>query len=524
MGLRQIASQRRIWSLAIVTMAVLVGVLIGTLISGGVWADREPRARNATLLRIPDPVPVPSQFAELVEKIEPAVVNITTDYRARLVERAEPSPDEENRPSPDDLDFFRKFFEPEVPREFRQRASGSGFIVDPKGYIITNYHVIEDSDRIKVKLIDDQTEHEAELVGFDVETDLAVIKIDAGRPLKTVEIGNSDAVRVGDWVVAIGSPFGLEASVTLGIVSAKGRDIAGAQQFQRFIQTDAAINPGNSGGPLLNIRGQVIGVNTMIATRSGGYQGIGFALPINTAVKVYNMIITHGRVQRGSIGIRFGRQDNPDLLRAFGVDHGVVVSSVEPGGPADRAGLKAEDVILAIDGVPVKDGDDLVSRVADTPIGTKLTLTIDRAGRQMRLPVVVEERSKVFANDPRFAAPKEPSKRKPQGNSGGTFGMYVRNLTPRERDELQLGDVQGVLVSRVEFGSLADDIGLRENDVIVSINRQPVQSVEDVQRIRAALRPGQSVAFRFLRAYPRSIRDRKVRWESFFAAGRLPVH
>lgn len=522
MGFWEKLPSRRAAAGFVVSLALLAGILIGTLVTTSVEADRSPAARDASLLRVPEPVPLPSQFTELVQKIEPAVVYITTDYRVPASQAG--AGEGERQPAPDDLDLFRRFFGDELPRQFRQQASGSGFIVDPKGYIITNYHVIEDADRIKVKLVDDQTEHEAELVGFDVETDLAVIKIDAGRPLKAAEIGNSDAVRVGDWVVAIGSPFGLEASVTAGIVSAKGRDIIGAQQFQRFIQTDAAINPGNSGGPLLNIRGQVIGVNTMIATRTGGYQGIGFALPINTAVKVYNMIIQHGRVQRGSIGIRFGRQDNPDLLRAFGVDHGVVVSGVEPDGPAARAGLKPEDVILAIDGIPVKNGDDLVARVAETEIGKRITLTVDRAGRKLEFPVVVQDRAKVFANDPRFAFAPKPEPRRRQDSEKARFGMYVRNITEREREELQLEDAQGVLVTRVEFGSLADDMGLRERDLIVSINRQPVKSVEDVQRFQAALRPGDAVAFRVLRPFPRPGRARGIRWESVLVAGRIPSH
>ncbi len=198
--------------------------------------------------------------------------------------------------------------------------------MDKNGYILTNNHVVEEADHIKVKIPTDPTEYRAKLIGFDPETDLAVIKIDAGKPLVPVRIGNSEAVQVGDWAVAIGSPFGLEATVTAGIVSATGRDIAGAQQFQHFIQTDAAINPGNSGGPLLNINGEVIGVNTAIATRSGGYQGVGFALPVNTAAAVYNSIIKTGKMSRGSIGIRFQKYENPQqVLKALGLSQGVVV-------------------------------------------------------------------------------------------------------------------------------------------------------------------------------------------------------
>ena len=229
-----------------------------------------------------------------------------------------------------------------------------------------------------------------------------MIKIDSKVSLTPVTIGNSDSVQVGDWAVAIGSPFGLEASVTAGIVSALSRDI-GNLQLQRFIQTDAAINPGNSGGPLLNIRGEVIGVNTMIATQSGGYQGIGFALPMNMVARVYNDIIKTGRVTRGSIGVTWNKGNKPDLMRALGANQGVMIDGVKKGGPADKAGMKDEDIIVAMDGKPVKDGDDLVGRVAETPVGTPVNLTVDRGGKHMEFKVTIEDRAEVFKNDPRLA-------------------------------------------------------------------------------------------------------------------------
>jgi serine protease Do len=334
-----------------------------------------------------------------------------------------------------------------------------------------------------------------------------------------VKIGNSDAVQVGDWAVAVGSPFGLEASVTAGIVSAKHRDLGGSTaQFQRFIQTDAAINPGNSGGPLVNIRGEVIGINTMIATRSGGYQGIGFALPINMAAKVYNMITRSGRVTRGSIGISFDPDESRTLLEAYGLKHGVAVSGVAENGPAEKAGLKVEDVIVAIDGRDVKDGDDLVSRVADTPIGTEITLTVDRSGKRMQFPLKIEDRTEVFRD--RFAQSRE----RPQpGGTQGTeakFGAVVENLSSRNREEMGLSDEAGVLVTRVVESSFADEIGLREHDVIVSINREPVSSVDDILRIQATLSAGDAVAFRVMRPFPD--RSGLVNLQSRYLAGRLP--
>src|SRR5215471_18681050 len=284
----------------------------------------------------------------------------------------------------DSSDLFRRFFgqggpqfggpqgQVVPPQAFKREASGTGFVVDKNGYIITNNHVVENAEKIMVKLQGDPTEYRAKVIGTDFETDLAVIKIDAHRALQAVTIGNSDGVQVGEWAIAIGSPFTLEESVTLGIVSAMGRDIDGGRAFQRFIQTDAAINPGNSGGPLVNIRGEVIGVNTMIATSRGGSEGVGFALPSNMVVRVYNDIIRDGRVTRGSIGVQFPPYISQEGMRGMGIDHGVIISDVVKGGPSEKAGMKSEDIIVAINGQQLKDGDDLMARVADTPVGGQL--------------------------------------------------------------------------------------------------------------------------------------------------------
>ncbi len=506
--------QQKLLSLGLLLATLSVGILIGTLVNTGVKADRGQAAPDATPLTIPSPAQLSNEFTRLAQKIGPAVVNITADYLPDERSSARRGPAEPE----DDMDLFRRFFGDVPQPSFRRQATGSGFIVDAKGYILTNHHVVEGADQIKVKLVDDQSEHKAKLIGFDVETDLAVIKIDADRPLTAVQIGNSDAVQVGDWAIAIGSPFGLESTVTAGIISAKGRDI-GAQQFQRFIQTDAAINRGNSGGPLLNIRGEVIGVNTMIATRSGGYQGVGFALPINAAVKVYNQIIKTGRVTRGSIGVSFDRVDKPDLLKALGVDHGVVVSTVEENGPAGKAGIKPEDIILAIDGKPVKNGDDLVSKVADTPIGQKIVVTVDRGGKRMDFPLVVEDRMEVWKDDPRFSFYRQQEKPSSEEGTEAKFGIYVRNLSSKELEAMKLEDGRGVMVTRVEAGSFADDIGIRENDVITSINRQPVGSVDDIRKVQSTLKPGDPVAFRVARPVPSG---REMEWRPFYLVGRLP--
>ncbi|HWY48559.1 MAG TPA: Do family serine endopeptidase, partial [Bryobacteraceae bacterium] len=430
----------------------------------------------------------------------------------------------------DGMDLFRRFFKngplssDVPPRTFKEEQSGAGFIVDKNGYIITNNHVVSKVDHIKVRLhTDDTTDYRARVVGFDPETDLAVLKIDPKSQLTPVTIGNSDAVQVGDWAVAIGSPFGLEASVTAGIVSALGRNI-GTLQLQRFIQTDAAINPGNSGGPLLNIRGEVIGVNTMIATRSGGYQGIGFALPMNMVARVYNDIIRTGRVSRGSIGVEWLTGDKPDLFKALGTNQGVMISKIHAGGPADKAGLKVEDIIIGMNGKPVKDGDDLVSRVSETPVGTPVTLTVDRESKHMDFKVTIMDRAEVFKDLPQFAdLQQNGDDATPKLEEGQyKFGIKLHALTDAERTSMGVESKGGLVVRSVDANSFAEDIGLFEQDVILAINRQPVASVEDVIRIQSKLKPGDAVAFRVMRPTPGG-RGHAPQWTSLFVSGTLPV-
>ncbi|MBI4462866.1 MAG: trypsin-like peptidase domain-containing protein, partial [Acidobacteria bacterium] len=346
---------RERWGVRVaLVLALAVGVLIGTLVSNGVRAARENPGALAEPLPVPSAVELSSVFSKVAKEVEPAVVNISSETiiepRAR---RSRPGSPEE---------FFERFFDFGVPFEFgprtpqRQRSLGSGVLVDPNGYILTNYHVIHEADKIKVRLHGDSKEYPAEVIGFDEETDVAVVKISVERKLPVAQLGDSDGTQVGDWVLAIGSPFGLDATVTAGIISYKGREVTGGTQFQRFLQTDAAINHGNSGGPLVNLAGQVIGINTMIATdrsrMDAGNVGIGFALPSNIARDVYNQIRRQGRVVRGSIGISFRRAEteNEVILRSFGADAGVLVDEVQPGGPADRAGLQRGDVITAVNG------------------------------------------------------------------------------------------------------------------------------------------------------------------------------
>ncbi|MBV8551095.1 MAG: Do family serine endopeptidase [Acidobacteriaceae bacterium] len=522
--------QPKLLSFALLLITLVIGIVIGTVVNTGVKAERQSPAAapDASPLSIPQAVPISNEFTKLTKKVEPSVVYIESDYLAkpgkRTIKHPEDSDEDDNgsaqRPQ-DPSDMFKRFFGSPEPRSFRTEGSGTGFVVDKNGYIITNHHVIENADRIKVRLAGDDTEYRARVIGFDSETDVAVLKIDTKAALVPVQIGNSDSVQVGDWVIAIGSPFGLQATVTAGIVSAErtSRDLPGANQFQNFLQTDAAINPGNSGGPLLNIRGEVIGVNTMIATRSGSYEGIGFALPSNMAVKVYNDIIKQGRVIRGSIGIRWSKNGSQtDTMQAFGLDHGVLVESVSPSGPAGKAGIKADDIIVAMNDHPIKDGEDLVNRVADMPIGSNANFTVDRNGTRTNFNVAIGERDVIWADEISANRPETPQPAKPL--TPAKFGITIMRLTEKERQDLHIDDKSGVKIVSVDPGSFADDIGMQEGDAILSINRQPVASPDDVMKVQAAFKPGQAIAVHVVRGG--SLGTHHGEPQRFYLSGRLP--
>jgi serine protease Do len=528
--------QQKLLSLTLLLTTLVIGIVIGTLVNTGVKAARaQAVAPDATPLTIPNPVVLGNEFTKLAKKLEPSVVYITADYTPKASEATpQHSPGEkggdEGGDSDDLMEPFRRFFHGGPfgnmpPHAYKQEQSGTGFIVDKNGYIITNNHVVAKMDHLKVKLHTDGQEYRARVIGTDSETDLAVIKIDPREALVPVTIGNSDSVQVGDWAVAIGSPFGLDASVTAGIVSALGRDIG--SQLQRFIQTDAAINPGNSGGPLLNIRGEVIGVNTMIATQSGAYQGIGFALPVNMVARVYNDIIKSGKVTRGSIGITWNKAAKPDLMKALGTNHGVLVMDVHKNGPAAKAGIKQDDIILAMNGTPVKDGDDLVDRVTETPIGTSVKVTIDRNGKRMEMPVVVEDRAVVFADDPRIGEMREPKSATPEEQAptgvSHKFGIKIKPLTDADREAMGLNEKRGVMVVSVDQDSFADEIGMMERDIILSINRVDVSSPDDIRRLQATLKPGDAVAIRIMRSAAPDMPGHKKTWASTVLAGTLPI-
>jgi serine protease Do len=493
--------RRKVVVAGLIAATLVVGIMIGTVISGRVSAMKgfSFAGTNASPLALPDPVPSSNSFSSIVNRVEPAVVNIaTTQVLDRKAKRRQGSPIDPDDPSED---FFFHFFDGHPGGGQQQpqaeRSLGSGVILDKAGYILTNNHVIDQATKIQVQLNGDPTKYTAKVIGTDEDTDLAVIKIDPGKELPAAKLGNSEGVQVGDWVLAIGSPFGLNATVTAGIISAKDRGGMG-RQFQRFLQTDAAINPGNSGGPLVDLAGEVIGINTAILTGGRGYEGVGFAMPGNTAREVYNQIVKSGRVTRGSIGVSFQEDlgTNQITLKSLGAPYGVVIEGVEPGSPAEKAGLKGGDVISAINGQPVKTGNDLVNPIASATIGSKVKITYYRDRTQKDTTATVEDRTHVFpntagrvSNAPDEAAPTE-------------FGLHVESLTPERAQRVGVEGQKGVLVSEVEPTSFADDVGFAQGDVISQVNDQSITSVDDYRKAISKLKPGENVVFKVLRRSP----------------------
>ncbi|HEY7321002.1 MAG TPA: DegQ family serine endoprotease [Candidatus Binatia bacterium] len=405
-------------------------------------------------------------FALLAKKIGPVVVNIST---SQIVKRpTQPSPFGGSDPSED---FWERFFGVPAPRgPFRQQGLGSGFIIESDGIILTNNHVVADAEKISVKL-EDEREFEGKVIGKDAKTDIAVVKIDA-KDLPVVALGDSDRLQVGEWVVALGSPFGLANTITAGIVSAKGRWI-GAGPYDNFIQTDASINPGNSGGPLVDLRGEVVGMNTAIFSRSGANIGIGFAIPINLIKELVPELKSKGKVTRGWLGVSI-QQVTPDLAASLGMDvaSGALVGDVAAGGPAEKAGIKVGDVIIEYNGQPIKHSSELPIAVASTPVGKSVPVKVLRDNKTIQLSVRVEQ----LRDEERVAS--TPTK------SG--IGLTVQAVTPEIARSLGLDDVRGVVITAVEPESSSGAAGLRRGDIILEIDRKPIRTVADYQKAVAA--------------------------------------
>ncbi|MCU0869073.1 MAG: DegQ family serine endoprotease [Burkholderiales bacterium] len=434
----------------------------------------------AALLSLPFVAPTQAKelpdFTDLVEAESDSVVNISTTSS-----RKDGAPGAEGEEDP--LDFFRR--QPPgggQPQDREGRSLGSGFIISADGYIMTNAHVVDAGDDITVRL-SDKREFTAKVIGSDKRSDVALIKIDAGG-LPAVKLGDANKLKVGEWVLAIGSPFGFESTVTAGIVSAKGRTLP-QETFTPFIQTDVAINPGNSGGPLFNMKGEVIGINSQIYSRTGGFMGLSFAIPIDVAMDIANQLRTTGRVTRGRIGVVI-QEVTKELAESFGLAKpiGALVNSVEKGGPADRAGVETSDVIIKFDGKEVKSSNELPRIVAATRPGNKSTVTVWRKGAPKDLPVVVGE----LADDKRAEKPKKaPAK---VGDAVEKLGMRLSELSAEQRKEM--GIANGLLVEDVQGN--AAKAGIRRGDVLLALNNQDVKSIEQLNQIVGGFDKARSVA------------------------------
>ncbi|MFO7838937.1 MAG: Do family serine endopeptidase [Desulfosalsimonadaceae bacterium] len=430
----------------------------------------------------------PGSFTELAESASSAVVNIRTvktiEGGSQVFRHFFQGPDGGGPHGDRFKEFFKKFFD-EDPREYKRKSLGSGFILDKEGYIVTNHHVIKDADEIRVKLKNGK-EYDATIQGTDASTDLALIKIKADHDLPTLELGNSEKSKVGQWIIAIGNPFGLEHTVTAGIISAKGR-VIGAGAYDDFIQTDASINPGNSGGPLINMDGEVVGISTAIVA---GGEGIGFAVPINMAKEIISQLKKSGEVTRGWLGV--GIQDlDQELKDYYGVDNGVLVTKVFPGDPADKAGIKSEDVIVAVNGESVDSARELSKLVAGLTVGETAKIKINRKGDMRTVSVKIAKR-----DEDRLAS-GESGQAEPGADS---LGIEVSEITDNIAQRLDLSSRKGVVVVNVAPESKAAEAGIREGDIIREVNHQPVDSTSAYENVISGIDKGGKIQFYIKRA------------------------
>jgi serine protease Do len=423
---------------------------------------------------------LPGSFSKLAKEASPSVVNVSTVKVVKGRGRGPMpfgGPFGQNDPF---RDFFERFFGDQFPKHFRQQSLGTGFIIEKDGYILTNNHVVEQTDEIKVKL-EDGKEYPAKIIGRDPKTDLALIKIEPEKPLAALPLGDSDKLEVGDWVVAIGNPFGLGHTVTAGIVSAKYRKI-GASSYDNFIQTDASINPGNSGGPLLNMAGEVIGINTAIFSQSGGSIGIGFAIPVNMAKDLIPQLKA-GKVVRGWLGVMI-QKITPELKEKMKLksEKGALVADVTPGGPADKAGIQRGDVIVAFDGKEIQEMSELPFMVASTSVGKAAEVKVIRKGDTKTFKVTVGELKDEQAEGEGPEA--EPA-----------LGMAVEDLTAETASNLGLSDKEGVVVTSVERGSPAAEAGIRTGDLILEVDQTQIKTKAQFAKLIKSYKAGDTILF-----------------------------
>ncbi|HTY61512.1 MAG TPA: trypsin-like peptidase domain-containing protein [Acidobacteriota bacterium] len=507
---------KRLFSFAMVLFVLALGIGIGTLICSRVGAtgpgDSQLQMQSDGKLVAEGPVLALSKaFEEAATRVEPCVVNINTQ---EVVSNRRPNQQGDDSEDPMG-ELYRRFFGrpfQQEPEEQLRRSLGSGVIVDPKGYIITNNHVVEDATKIKVSLASG-AEYTAKVIGTDPISDIAVIKITGTKEFPYARIGNSKSTKVGDWVIAIGSPFGLDQSVTAGIISATGRTFAdgsgpsAGSQFNDYLQTDASINPGNSGGPLVNMNAEVIGINSFISTPSRASAGVGFAVPSHLFVRVYNQILQTGKVSRGWVGVGMNGQPlTPAMAKFFGVKqgYGVLITQLsdEKGkaantGPAAKAGIKPEDVVIEFDGKKIANNQDFRMAVADTPPGKKVVIKVVRQGKEMPLDVIVAERKLEEQEKAQYSF--EEKEEKPKTEIGLSFDTIPSGLA----ESMNISG--GAYIVSVKPGSLADDAGLvgadegGRGDVVVAANGKPVNNPQDLLGIVKNLKSGEAVVLKFLR-------------------------
>lgn len=551
-GLVERMRSHRLTSTFVLLGTLSAGIVAGSVLTHGVSGKENQQANtsDAKPLVVPNAASLSSGFSQIVKQVGPAVVNINTEslpkqQTPRRGRRGGPRNPQGGGQGGDDQqdmqDFFNRFFggqggqggqggegDDDGGAGGERRALGSGFIVDGKGYIITNNHVVDKADKIFVKLSTDPENpsdpgRPAKVVGTDKDTDIAVIKIETPQALPTIKLGNSDSAQVGDWVLAIGSPFSLSKTVTAGIISAKNRTIdepagpggVATNQFQRFIQTDAAINPGNSGGPLVDMSGAVVGMNTAIYTSGMGSQGVGFAMPANTIASVYNMLIgPEHKVTRGSIGIQFQAAQSSAVSRMYGGGNGgVIVGQVSPKGGAAKAGLQPGDVIVSLDGRAIKDGDDMVADISTRKVGSAVKVGYLRNGKQETTSVVIGDRAKTYADLGGNSSDDDADSSQPQADSGQTkLGITVQALPGPLASKLNLKG--GVVVTSVTPGSFAEEINLGKGAVIVEINKKPVTDEASYRMIVAGLHSKDDVVF--------VVRDSQGRPGNQYLGGTLP--
>jgi serine protease Do len=477
----------RVWIAALAAVSVIAGVGIGAILAG-----RPAVAQDGLQAASRAPEALSASFVEIAQRVEPAVVNIDTTQAAEV----EPDNEDKTERNPNPLyDMLRR----QPPRP--THGVGSGFIIDPKGFIITNFHVIDGASRITIGLLSGER-YRARVIGVDRDTDLAILKIDSDKDLPMMKFGDSNGAQVGDWVLAIGSPFGLDQTVTAGIISKKDRDTTNSS-FQRFLQTDAAINRGNSGGPLVNMRGEAIGVNSQIATLTGDYNGIGFALPANEAKFVTQQILAQGKVRRGFLGVRL-ESVRAEFARVYNLPEarGAVVVDMPPDRtgqvtPATKAGIQLNDVIIELNGQPVQDSNDLIAKVAASTVGQTVTLTLlrDVDGKLEKRTVSAALADRYESMRDNEVSPREKTE-KDKSNTA-RLGLTLAELTPKIIEDNHLNGVKGLFVKDIDPNGLIADLPealrVRDGEVITRINRIPITTLADFQRVIDSLKPGDAV-------------------------------